>query len=88
MQLVVDAVLYFPALHAVQKPAPVLLNVSVTDPAPHATQLVVDAVLYFPALHAVHELAPVSWSLSVTLPRPQALHLAAPSLGAYLPVVQ
>ena len=88
MQLVVEAVLYFPAVHAVQEPAPVLLSVSVTDPAPQATQLVVDAVLYSPALHAVHELAPVSWSLSVTLPRPQAPHSGAPSVGAYLPALQ
>jgi hypothetical protein len=58
MQLVVDAVLYFPALHAVHELAPVLLSLSVTDPAAHAMQLIVDAVLYLPALHAVHELAP------------------------------
>ena len=88
MQLVVDAVPYFPALHAVQELAPVLLSVSVTDPGEHAMQLVVDAVLYFPALQAVHEVAPVTCSLSVTLPRPQALHSAAPSLGAYLPALQ
>jgi hypothetical protein len=44
-QLVVEAVLYFPALHAVHELAPVLLSLSVTDPAAHAMQLVVDAVL-------------------------------------------
>ena len=45
MQLVVDAVLYFPALQAVHELAPVLLSLSVTDPAAHAMQLVIDAVL-------------------------------------------
>ena len=45
MQLVVDAVLYFPALHAVQELAPALASLLVTDPAAHVTQLVVDAVL-------------------------------------------
>ena len=59
MQLVVDAVLYFPALHAVHELAPTLFNLSVTDPAAHAIQLVVDAVLYLPAVHAVQEVAPV-----------------------------
>ena len=58
MQVVVDAVLYFPALHAVHELAPVLASLSVTEPAAHTMQLVVDAVPYFPALHAVHELAP------------------------------
>ena len=57
MQLVVDAVLYVPALHAVHELAPVSLSLSVTEPAAHATQLVVDAVLYVPGLHAVHEAA-------------------------------
>ena len=45
MQLVVDAVLYVPAVHAVHELAPALLSLSVTDPAAHAIQLVVDAVL-------------------------------------------
>ena len=58
MQLVVDAVLYFPALQAVHEIAPVAVSLSVTDPAAHALQIVVDAVLYLPGLHAVHELAP------------------------------
>ena len=44
-QLVVDAVLYCPALHAVQEVAPVPVSLSVMDPGAHATQLVVDAVL-------------------------------------------
>ena len=58
MQLVVDAVLYLPAVHAVHELAPVALSLLVMDPAAHAMQLVVDAVLYLPAVHAVHELAP------------------------------
>ena len=58
-QLVVDAVLYLPALQAVHELAPAALSLSVTDPASQATQLVVDAVLYFPAPHAVHETPPV-----------------------------
>ena len=45
MQLVVDAVLYLPALHAVHELAPVLLSLFVTDPAAHVTQLVVESVL-------------------------------------------
>ena len=45
MQLVVDAVLYLPALQAVHELAPVSLSLSVTDPAAHAMQLVIDAVL-------------------------------------------
>ena len=44
-QLVVDAVLYLPALQAVHELAPVAPSLSVTEPAPQATQLVVDAVL-------------------------------------------
>jgi hypothetical protein len=44
-QLVVDAVLYFPALHAVHDVAPVPMSLLVTEPGAHATQLVVDAVL-------------------------------------------
>ena len=59
MQLVVDAVLYVPAVHAVHELAPALLSLSVIEPAAHAIQLVIDAVLYVPALQAVHELAPV-----------------------------
>ena len=68
MQLVVDAVLYVPALHAVHELAPVWLSFSVTDPAAHATQLVVDAVLYVPALQAVQLVAPEFSSVLVTLP--------------------
>ena len=45
MQLVVDAVLYCPALHAVHDVAPVPMSLLVTDPGEHAMQLVVDAVL-------------------------------------------
>ena len=45
MQLVVDAVLYVPGLHAVHELAPMSLNLSVIDPAAQAMQLVVDAVL-------------------------------------------
>ena len=45
MQLAVDAVLYFPALHAVHDVAPVPMNLLVIDPGAHAMQLVVDAVL-------------------------------------------
>ena len=45
MQLVVDAVLYFPALHPVHEVAPGLLSVLVNEPAEHVRQLVVDAVL-------------------------------------------
>jgi hypothetical protein len=45
MQLVVDAVLNFPALHAVHDVAPVPLSLLVTEPGEHAMQLVVDAVL-------------------------------------------
>ena len=59
MQLAVDAVLYFPALHPVHELAPGLLSVLVNEPAEHRIQLVVDAVLYFPALHAVHDVAAV-----------------------------
>ena len=44
-QLMVDTVLYVPAVHAVHELAPVSLSLSVTDPAAHAMQLVVDAVL-------------------------------------------
>ena len=45
MQLVVDAVLYLPALHAVHDVAPVPMSVLVTEPGEHAMQLVVEAVL-------------------------------------------
>jgi hypothetical protein len=45
MQLVVDAVLYVPGLHAVHELAPMSLSLSVIDPAAQAMQLVVDAVL-------------------------------------------
>ncbi len=62
-------------MHAVHELAPVLLSLSVTDPAAHAMQLVVDAVLYFPALHEVHEVAPVLLSLSVTEPAAHAMQL-------------
>ena len=58
MQLVVDAVLCFPASHAVHELAPGSVSLSVTDPAPQAMQFVVEAVLYSPGLHAVHEVAP------------------------------
>ena len=44
-QLVVDAVLYFPAVHAVHDVAPVPISLLVTEPGEHAIQLVVDAVL-------------------------------------------
>ena len=44
-QLVVEAVLYFPALHAVHDVAPVPMSLLVTEPGEHAMQLVVDAVL-------------------------------------------
>ena len=43
-QLVVEAVLYLPALHAVHDVAPVSMSLSVTEPGEHAMQLVVDAV--------------------------------------------
>ena len=43
-QLVVDAVLYFPAMHAVHDVAPVPMSLLVTEPGEHAMQLVVDAV--------------------------------------------
>ena len=44
-QLVVEAVLYLPAVHAVHDVAPVSMSLSVTEPGEHARQLVVDAVL-------------------------------------------
>ena len=45
MQLVVDAVLYLPGLHAVHDVAPVPMSLSVTEPGEHVMQLIVDAVL-------------------------------------------
>ena len=51
----VDAALYCPATHAVQRTPPVMFSVSVTEPAPHTTHCVCPANAWKrPAGHATH----------------------------------
>jgi hypothetical protein len=51
----VDAALYCPATHAVQRTPPVMFSVSVTEPAPHTTHCVCPAnACTRPAGHATH----------------------------------
>ena len=76
----VEWVPYLPAAHLLQFVAPVLLNVLVTVPLPHALQsdalLLPVAVAYLPALqpsHACLESVP-------NFPATQLLHFVAPSL--------
>ena len=72
---VVEAVLNWPATHAVQLDAPTLSSVLVYDPAlqlEHAATF--DAVEYFPAAHAVQVLAPVPIPVFVREPAAQAMH--------------
>ena len=71
----VDALLYFPATHAVQFTAPDDPSVSVTDPAPHTSHATVDALLYCPAEHAVQLTAPMDPKLSVIDPAEHTMQL-------------
>ena len=69
-----DAVEYCPTAQAVHVVAPVLLPLSVIEPAAQAVQDgTSDAVEYSPAAHSSHELAPAAVPLSVREPAKQAL---------------
>ena len=64
-----DVVEYCPTAQAVQVVAPVLLPLSVIEPAAQAVQDgTSDTVEYSPAAHAVHELEPAAVPLSVIEP--------------------
>ena len=64
-----DAVEYFPTAQAVHVLAPVLVPVSVIDPAAHsAHESAVDAVEYLAGSHSMHELAPAPACVSVMEP--------------------
>jgi hypothetical protein len=69
-----DAIEYCPTAQAVQVVAPVLLPLSVIEPAAQAVQDgTYDTVEYLPAAHSSHELAPAAVPLSVREPAKQAL---------------
>ena len=69
-----DAVEYLPAAQAVHVVAPVLLPVSVTEPAAHVMhEWILDAVEYLPAAHVMHELAPVAVPVLVLEPATHTL---------------
>ena len=69
-----DVVEYCPTAQAVQVVAPVLLPLSVIEPAAQAVQdVTADAVEYSPAAHPSHEIAPGAVPLSVREPAKQAL---------------
>ena len=52
---------------------PVLLNVSVVEPATHAWHFCLESAVYLPAPHLVHLMPPLLPNVSVTEP---ALHVA------------
>ena len=69
MQLMIDAVVYVPALHAVHELAPALLSLSVVLPGAQAMQLAVPVVgAYSPGMQVEQEVFPVrdwvSWPAS------------------------
>jgi hypothetical protein len=69
-----DAVEYLPTAHAVHVVAPVLLAVSVIDPAAHAMhEATFDATEYSPAAQAMHELAPAAVPVLVLEPATHTL---------------
>ena len=69
-----DVVEYLPTLHAVHVVAPLLLPVSVIDPAPHVMHAsTFEAVEYSPAAHAMHERAPAAVPVSVIEPATHTL---------------
>ena len=64
-----DAVEYFPAAQAVHVVAPLMLPVSVIDPAAHMMhEATFDEFEYSPAVHAMHEMAPGPAPVSVIEP--------------------
>ena len=66
---ILDAVEYLPTAHAVHVVAPLLLPVSVIDPAAHLMhEATSDATEYSPASHAMHEMAPGLAPVSVIEP--------------------
>ena len=69
-----DAVEYLPAAQTVHVVAPVLVPLSVIDPAAHVMHdSTFDAVEYSPAAHAMHELAPAAVPLLVIEPATHTL---------------
>ena len=64
-----DAVEYLPATQAAHVVAPVLLPLSVIEPAAHLMhEATSDATEYSPASHAMHEMAPGLAPVSVIEP--------------------
>ena len=69
-----DAVEYLPTAHAVHVVAPVLMPLSVIEPAPQVVHdATFDAVEYLPGAHAVHALAPVPVPVLVVEPATHTL---------------
>ena len=77
-----------PALHASQVVAPVLVRVSVMEPASQVAQATFESAEYSPAVHTAQVVAPVLVRVSVVEPALQVVHMAGPTAVLYLPAVQ